>query len=270
MSNDTLIVTGADSAHFPHLRVLLGSWWANMRALPLAVCDYGLQASQVNDLRAIPGVQVLSVDEPITHPWQGKSLVGKFLSKAALPWSRLMWIDADALFAHPLPEIEPLIHGYDMIVDAHVMSVGQIVHDCNLGPLNLRKDDSYFAAGWWIARKGCLLENYETFCRVVQGKGNLWEGDAFVAAIYAEKLKIRTVCGSVWHARGMTSLHTCEVRGLEPFHAGQPIYVLHANDGYTVRADNRRVFKRPELAAIQDHYEKLFVGENSRSWPRRG
>jgi len=105
------------------------------------------------------------------------------------------------------------------------------------------------------------LENYAKLCAQVKGQGNLWEGDAFVAAIYHEKLRLRTVNGGVWHARGKTSLHTCEVAGLNAYHAGQPIYVLHANDGYTVRADGRRIFKRPELAAIQDHYERMFWAE---------
>jgi hypothetical protein len=261
LKNDTLIVTGADSRHFTNLKVLLGSWRANMRSWPLAVCDYGLEADQVARLRALPGVEVLEISELVSHPWLGKALLGRFLAGSAVPWQRMMWLDADALFAHPMPEIGPLIEGYDLLLDAHVQSVGEIVPDCNLAKLPLRKDDAYFAAGWWVARRGCLLQNYEWFCRRVLGQGNLWEGDAFVAAIYAEKLKIRTVCGSVWHARGRTSLHTCTVEGLRPFHAGQPVYVLHANDGYTTRADGRRVFRRPELAAIQDHYEKLFSEE---------
>jgi hypothetical protein len=185
-------------------------------------------------------------------------LIGRFLRGAAIPWDILMWIDADALFASPVPELAPLLAGYDMIIDAHVQSVGEIVHDCNLAPLGLRKDDAYFSAGWWVARRGCLLDSYERFTAAVQGRGNLWECDAFVAAVYTEKLKIRPVCGGVWHSRGKTSLFSCEVRGLQPFHAGQPVYVLHANDGYTVRSDGRRILARPELAAIQDHYEDVF------------
>lgn len=258
MNNGTLLVTGADAAHFANLRVLVGSWRANLADWPLAVCDYGLTADQTRQLREWEGLTVLPPPEPIGHGWLGKALIGRFLAAYDRPWSQLSWIDADALFAHRLPALEPLLEGYDMILDAHVQSVGEIVHEANLAVLPLRRDDAYFAAGWWVARRGVLLQNYERFCRQVQGQGNLWEGDAFVAAIYHERLKIRTVCGSVWHARGKTSLHSCEVRGIEPFHAGQPIYVLHANDGYTVRADGRRVFRRPELAAIQDHYESVY------------
>jgi hypothetical protein len=254
----TLIVTGADADHFANLRVLIGSWWSHLRERPLAVCDFGLSAAQREELGRIPGLVVLPPPMPIAHPWQGKSLIGRFIASVRAPWEILMWIDADALFASPLPPLADLIEGYDMILDAHVQSVGEIVHDCNLTALGLRKDDAYFSAGCWIARRGCLLETYERLTKEVQGDGNLWECDAFVAAIYREKLRIRTVNGGIWHARGKTSLHTCEVRGLQAFHAGQPIYVLHANDGYTVRADGRRVFKRPELAAIQDHYERVY------------
>lgn len=49
--------------------------------------------------------------------------------------------------------------------------------------------------------------------------------------------------------------------GLNAYHAGQPIYVLHANGGYVVRADSRRIFKRPKLAAIQESYERMFWAE---------
>lgn len=170
-----------------------------------------------------------------------------------------MWLDADALFANPLPDLEPLLEGYDMILDAHVMSVGEIAHACNREALSLRADDAYYAAGWWVARRGCLLENYEKFTRLVMGQGNLWEGDAFVAAIYRERLKIRNVCGAIWHSRGITSLNTCQVEGIIPRHAGQPIYVVHANASYSVNPDGRRVFNRPELARIQAHYESLYA-----------
>lgn len=48
---------------------------------------------------------------------------------------------------------------------------------------------------------------------------------------------------------------------MNAYHAGQPIYVLHANGGYVVRADSRRIFKRPKLAAIQESYERMFWAE---------
>jgi hypothetical protein len=265
MHDGTILVTGADRRHFANLRVLVGSWWRHQRAAPLKVCDYGLELEQAAELSRWPGVSVLPAPAPITHGWQGKSLIGRFLSQSNTTWERLVWMDADALLAHAFPPLAPLLEGYDLLIDAHVQSVGEIVEACNLAVLPLRRDDAYFAAGWWVARRGVLLDNYERFCAQVQGQGNLWEGDAFVAAIYHEKLKIRTVNGSVWHARGKTSLPTCEVRGLEPFHAGQPIHVLHANDGYTVRADGRRVFNRPELAAIQDYYEGVYRGGPGRA-----
>lgn len=256
----TLIVTGANDSHFANLRVLLGSWLTHMHNLPLAVCNYGMSPNQVAELRRLPSIEVLdNPDNPAEHPWLGKARTGRFLAATNTPWDLAMWIDADALFAHPLPPIPPLAADYDLLIDAHIQSVGEIVHDCNLEPLGLRRDDAYFSSGWWIVRRNCLLDSYERLASAVALKGNLWENDAFVAAIYAEKLKIRNVCGSVWHARGKTSLHTCEVRGLQPQHAGQPIYVLHANAGYHQRPDGRRVFDRPELAAIQDHYEAVYL-----------
>jgi hypothetical protein len=245
--------------HYTNLRVLLGSWLRNMPWARLAVCDYGLLPWQIDELRRFPSLSVLPAPEPVTHPWMGKALLGSFLQSYPHPWQVLMWLDADALFASPLPAVTPLLEGYHLLLDAHIQSVGEIAHACNRDALGLRADDAYYAAGWWVARRGCLLENYERFTRRVMGQGNLWEGDAFVASIYTEKLKIRNVCGSIWHSRGKTSLHTCTVEGLTPRHAGFPIYVLHANDAYTVLPDGRRVFKRPELARIQEYHENTYA-----------
>ena len=259
-----IIATGCDHFHFPNLRLLLGSWLLHMRSFPLAVCDYGMSPEQIAELRRWRGVEVLSCGETISHPWLGKALLGKFLRGSTHDWRILMWLDADACFTQPMPEVAPLLAGYDLLLDAHVQAVGEIAHACNREALGLRADDAYYAAGWWVARRGCLLENYERFTRLVQGQGNLWEGDAFVAAIYHERLKIRNVCGSIWHCRGKTSLHSCRVEGLVPKHAGHPIYVLHANDGYTVAPNGRRVFQRPELAAIQAHFEQHYFQELAR------
>jgi hypothetical protein len=254
-----VIATGANAYHFSNLTMLIASWRTHNPALTLVVCDYGFTPEQVSLLQALPGVHYAPGPTPnYDHPWEGKARLGTYLATFRQPWDILVWIDADALFLHPYPDLEALMAGYDMIIDAHLQSVGEIMHECNREVLDVRRDDSYFSAGCWIARRGVLLENYSTLCTAVKGKGNLWEGDAFVAAIYREKLRLRTVNGGVWHSRGKTSLHTCEASGLAAFHAGQPIYVIHANDGYTVRADGRRIFKRPELARIQDHYEEKF------------
>jgi hypothetical protein len=254
-----LIATGTNARHFPNLRILIGSWTLHMHGFPLVVCDYGMTEEQIAELRLWRGIEVLPSDEPVTHPWLGKALLGKFLRGSSVAWSSIMWLDADACFTHALPEIPPLLEGYDMLLDAHVQSVGEIAHACNREALGLRADDAYYAAGWWVARRGCLLDNYEALTRKVQGRGNLWEGDSFVAAIYRERLKIRNVCGSIWHCRGRTSLHTCQVHGYTPMHAGFPIYVLHANDGYVEAPNGRREFKRPELAAIQTRFENRYL-----------
>ncbi|MEY2879069.1 MAG: hypothetical protein RLZZ15_1449 [Verrucomicrobiota bacterium] len=258
----TVIATGANAAHFANLTMLLASWKTHHAATPLVVCDYGLTPEQAALLRAIPGLHFAAGPALRgTHAWEGKARLGEYVAPPAPPWEALVWIDADALFLRPLPALGELLAGYDVIVDAHVQSNGAIVHEGNLRALGLRADDAYFSSGFWIVRRGCLLESFARLAERVRGQGNLWENDAFVAAIYAEKLRVRTVSGGVWHARGKTSLHTCAVAGLEARHEGQPIYVVHANDGYTLRADGRRIFNRPELAAIQDHYEGKFWRE---------
>lgn len=254
-----LILTGSNDEFFPNLRVEIGSWLENMISFPLAVCDFGLTDAQKRELERVPGLHLLKLDKPPSHPWLGKSLAGKFVEQYPLPWEMLMWIDADALFASPLPPLDPLLDGYDMLADAHIQGVGEIAPPRRREALNLRDDDAYYSAGWWIARRGVLLKSYELFCSQVERREGLWEGDAFVAAIYREKLKIRTVCGSIWHSRGKTSLFTCDVEGLVPIHADHPIYVLHANAGYGVRADGRRVLNNPKLAQIQDHYERAYI-----------
>lgn len=254
-----LIVTGANASHFANLTVMLGSWRTFHPEIPCVICDYGLSAEQAAVVRSLPNVTLTPAPASgLSHAWEGKARLGEYLEPLPISWNTLIWIDADALFLRKLPPLDGILAGYDILLDAHVQSVGEIMHECNRVLLEARPDDAYFSSGFWIVRRGCLLESFARGCALVKGKGNLWENDAFVAAIYRERLRVRTVSGGVWHARGKTSLHTCEVRQLEAFHAGQPILVLHANDGYSVRADGRRVFKRPELAAIQDHYEEQF------------
>jgi hypothetical protein len=177
------------------------------------------------------------------HPWEGKARLGTYLESFRQPWDVLVWIDADALFLQPYPNLGELMAGYDMIIDAHIQSVGEIMHECN------REVLVRTAGGWggisarrFLLQRGVLdraargaVGKLFAALHAGEGKGNLWEGDAFVAAIYHEKLRLRTVNGGVWHSRGKTSLHTCEASGINAYHAGQPIYVLHANDGYGAR-----------------------------------
>lgn len=256
-----LITTGADSNHFANLRVLVGSWLVHMQHCPLMICDFGLAPLQRQELTRIQGLTILPSAVPIEHPWLGKSLIGRFLAERSRDARTIMWLDADALFNTRLPDLSPLIEGYDMLLDAHIQSIGDIATPENIAALSLRPDDAYFSAGWWVARPGCLLDTYERFTALVRGQGHLWECDAFVAAIYAERLRIRPVSGPVWHVRGRTSLHSCTTRDGVVFHGEQPAYVVHANDGYTERSDGRRVFKRAELAEIQDFYEAAYRRE---------
>ena len=255
----TVIVTGADDYHFSNLKILIGSWSKNNPNLPLCVCDFGLAPEQIELLRTIKGVFYLpNKGLPFTHPWEGKAAINHFLKEYPHSYEVLVWIDADALFNAPYPDLPDLMRGYDMIIDPHINSIGDIMHECNREVLSVNKEDCYFSAGCWIARKGVLLDTYHRLTQLVKGKGNLWECDAFVAAIYHEKLKLREVDGGVWHSRGKTSLATCTVQNLKAYHNGSVIYVLHANADYTLRSDGRRIFIRPELAAIQDLYENYF------------
>lgn len=261
MPQPMLIVTGCNAAFFPNLRVNVGAWLTNMPECNLGVCDFGLTAAQKAELAGIEGVHLLEADHLPVHPWLGKSHVGRFLKRYALPWTILMWIDADALVTSPLPPVAPLLAGYDLLADAHVMAIGELCPPDRREVLGLRADDAYFSAGWWIARRGVLLDTYDALCeQVADDRRGLWEGDAFVAAVYREQLKVRSICGSIWHARGKTSLRTCTTDGLVPTHRDHPIYVLHANDAYTRRPDGRRIFTNPNLARIQDHYEAIYAG----------
>jgi len=254
----TVIVTGADAYHFSNLRILISSWKYNNPSLPLCVCDFGLSREQIELLNTIQGVFYLpNKGAQFTHPWEGKATINHFLKEYPHSYEVLVWIDADALFNAPYPDLPKLMQGYDMIIDPHINSIGDIMHECNREVLKVNKDDSYFSAGCWIARKGVLLETYHQLTKLVKGKGNLWECDAFVAAIYHEKLKLYEVDGGVWHSRGKTSLATCSVKELRAYHNNSLIYVLHANADYSVRSDGRRIFNRPELASIQQHYESL-------------
>ena len=250
-----LIVTGSDAYHFSNLCVLIGSWKINNPLIPLAVCDYGLLPDQIEELKRIEGLFYLSnISAAFVHPWEGKAALKDFLTNYKNPWEILIWIDADALFLNPYPDLCGLMVGYDMILDAHIESIGHIMHECNREVLNVRRDDAYFSAGCWIARKGVLLDTYKRLTALVRGKGNLWECDAFVASIYHESLKIRTVNGGIWHSRGKTSLSTCEVRSGQVYHEGQLVYVIHANAHYDVQKDGRRIFNRADLAEIQNYY----------------
>lgn len=268
MDYSTLVITGADAYHFSNLKVLIGSWKVNNPKLPLCVCDFGFSAEQIEILKRIEGLHYLPNEgEAFSHPWEGKAAIKDFLKGYTRSYEILVWIDADALFASPYPNLSDLIKGYDMIIDPHINTIEDIMHECNREILDVKKKDPYFSAGCWIARCGVLLENYHKLTQLVKGKGNLWECDAFVAAIYHENLRLNKVDGGVWHSRGKTSLASCVVVGLMAYHDGHSIYVLHANADYSVREDGRRIFIRPELAKIQDFYEKHFdaFGTNNAS-----
>lgn len=259
MNDGTCLVTGADAAHFANSKLLVASWRQHNPELPLLYCDFGLQTSQREALLGIGGLRLLLADELHGKSgWECKSNLHKYLEQTTGPDTIVVWVDADAILLRPLQDIAHLIDGYDMIIDVHVQSVGEIMTTANMVVLGANPTDAYFSSGFWMVRHPSFLKTWARLTENVKFQGNLWENDAFVAAIYHERLKIRPVNGNIWHCRGMTSLDTCQVRGGHLFFGEYPVQVLHANAGFTIREDGRRVFKREDLAAIQDRYEALF------------
>jgi hypothetical protein len=255
--NKLLIVTGCDSKFFPNLRILLGSWMTHMADFEMAVCDFGLSKTQIEELISIPRLRILSCTKKIEEPLLGKTLIHTFLGEYINELDAIMWIDADAFFNSRLPDVWPILEGYDILIDAHIDSIGQHSDIKNVKDYSLRKDDSYFSAGCWIARPGIFLKRYQDIGSVTRDR-NFWEGDAFVSAIYLEKLKIRTINGSIWHSRGKTSLNSSSINKLTAYHHNQTIYVIHANAFYRVGKDGRRILHRPQLARLQDYYENIY------------
>ncbi|WP_293685670.1 hypothetical protein [Spirosoma sp. 48-14] len=223
----------------------------------LAVCDFGMSEMQLTELEKVPGLTILHIDALISEPWLGKTLLDQFIKHRINEIDIIMWIDADAFFNSTIPNVYPILEGYDLLIDAHVQSVSEITDEKTIDDLGLRASDSYFSSGFWIIRPNGFFKKYEQLGRLVYGR-SFWEQDAFVAAIYMERLKIRTINGSIWHCRGKTSLSTCTVDGLTAFYNQEPIYVIHANDHYRIRKDGRRVLYRPVLAKLQLYYENIY------------
>lgn len=253
------IVTGADSSHFVNSRMLVASWWETNRELPLAYCDFGLTPEQVTEVRSWP-VTFFPIPPELksaTHPWRRKAGLIQYI--ADLGWNTLIWVDADAILLHPLHNVGFLLEGYDLLIDAHRMAIGEIMRPetaALLPPLDAR--DAYFSSGFWITTSPALLNTWDKLCASVVGVGNLWENDAFVAAVYAIRPHMRTVCGNIWHVRGVTSLQTADFTNGRLAFAGYPCVVLHANAEYTLREDGRRVFTRRSLREVQDRLEQRF------------
>lgn len=251
-------VTGSDDNFFENSKLLIASWKRNNPEFPLIYCDFGLTELQLKIMSQIPCLKIAS--SPIKRDgWLGKAYLLDYLNRTVLKWKIIIWIDSDALIINKLPDIAKLMEGYDILVDAHELSVGEVTPFENIKKLGLTSTDSYFSAGFWISNNKRFLETYANFAEEVKYQGPLWEGNAFVAAIYKEKLKVRTINGNIWHCRGMTSLPFCTVKNGNVYYKDFPIYILHANYFYKTKADGRRVLKRPELAAIQDYYEKYFL-----------
>jgi hypothetical protein len=263
----TLIVTGSDSAHFVNSQMLVASWWDTNRETPFAYCDFGLTPDQVAEVQTWPVIYVPSPlpGKHFSHPWRAKAAVLRYVS--GLSWTNLVWIDADALLLQSLSRVSRLMQGYDLLIDAHQMSVGEIVlPETQVLLPDLELEDAYFSAGFWVTSSRPLLEEYDRACEVVVFKGNLWEGDAFVAAVYRTRARIRTVCGSIWHVRGKTSHETVDMSDGVLSFAGFPCIVLHANANYTLREDGRRIFKRDILREIQDRWEARFLELRNGDW----
>lgn len=262
-----LIVTGADRTHFVNSKLLLASWWEHNRSLRFVYCDFGLTAEQRAEVMDWP--VLLRAAPPAAqgaHPWLSKSMIGDFI--ADLAWKYVIWIDADAVFLRPLPPLDTVMDGYDLLIDPHPKSVGEIAYPATVDALRLEGSDAYFSSGFWITSSRDLLRRWKDLTHTVLHYRRNWENDAFVAAIYQSRARIRPVSGHVWHARTNTSAATCQLIDGVLTHAGVPIYVLHANSGFTVRSDGRRVFDRQILRDVQDRYELAFAAAAA-EWPRQ-
>ncbi len=259
MAGPHWIVTGADAHHFANSRLLVASWCDTNRSLPLAFCDFGLTEDQRRAVQLWP-VTLLDIPTLLssaTHGWRRKAGLIHYVE--ALKWETLTWIDADAMLLVELGNTGALLDGYDLAIDAHPMAIGEIVSAeaaTRLPTMDPR--DAYFSSGFWLTSSGTLLRAWDELCSRVTGVGELWENDAFVAAVYSTRARVRTLCGNIWHVRGRTSIETAEVVNGRLTFAGFECVVLHANAGYVVRKDGRRVFLRKPLQAIQDHFEHRF------------
>src|SRR5688500_16918680 len=253
------MVTGSARAHFVNSKMLVASWWRNDRSMPLLYCDYGLSPEQRTEVLTWP-VHVIGQPAEFRglHSWRSKAGLVRYLKSLGRWWRNVIWLDADAILLTKLSPIEDLLAGYDLAIDAHSMSVAEIVKPECMEHLPLSATDAYYSSGFWITSSPTLLAEWDRLVEPVFLKGNLWENDAFVAAVYQSRVRVRPLCGNIWHARGATSLQTAEVRNKALFHQGIPIHVLHANWFFKLRADGRRVLDRPDLAAVQDHYEAEF------------
>ena len=95
--------------------MLIASWKAHLPELTLVVCDYGLTPEQVALVRSVPGVHYAAGSAPhYSHAWEGKARLGSYLEQFTGHWKWVVWIDADALFLRPLPDLSAIIEGYDL------------------------------------------------------------------------------------------------------------------------------------------------------------
>jgi hypothetical protein len=165
------IVTGANAQHFANSRMLVASWWDTNRQIPLAVCDFGLTSDQLEEVRSWP-VTLLALPRALdaeTHGWRRKAGLNQYVH--TLSWRTLTWVDADAVILESLADVESLIEGYDLLIDAHRMAIGEILCDptttAQLLPLDRR--DAYFSSGFWSTRSQVLLDTWDTLCAKVVG-----------------------------------------------------------------------------------------------------
>lgn len=253
------IATGADSEYFANARLLIASWWEHNSSLPLLFCDFGLTAEQREEASAWPvhlaPARGTLADVP---PRRAKAGLIHYLNSAGVQWKSVTWIDADAVLLRPLPRLDEIACGYDLLCDASPLPVAEAIDPANRALLPLDPADVCFAAGFWTATSHRLLEAFDRFADVLLPRGQFHEGDALTAAIYATRARVRTLCGHIWHIRGATSLDRVAVDGDWLGYAGERAYVLHANRRFVVLEDGQRVLNRDVLRAIQVRLGELY------------
>src|SRR3954463_12045967 len=125
------IITGLDSAHFANCKQLLASWFDSNRNIPLAIADFGLTPDHAREIKSwpvrfLPRTLATNAIGEFNHAWRAKAALIHYAS-ALGPWKHLVWIDADALLLQPLGNLATLLDGYDLLLDAHRMSLGEII-----------------------------------------------------------------------------------------------------------------------------------------------
>ncbi len=247
------IATGADAEYFASARLLIASWWEHNRSLPFFFCDFGLTPEQREEASAWP---VIVAPAPTAlagaPPRRAKAGLAQYLDAAGVQWKSVTWVDADAVMLRPLPSLDEIADGYDLVCDVSPLPIA-----ANFTAPGLDPSDAYFESGFWTATSRRLIAAVDRMAESLPAGSRFREADALTAAIYATKARVRTTCGGIWHVRG-AALDAVAVDGDWVGYAGQQAYVLHANRRFVVAENGQRILNRDVLRAVQARFEERY------------